>query len=138
MKVSQENCMKLILNKFPDFLPLWNAYKAEEDEYFKTSLWGEMSEFSHYIWTLLGAKTLDPARVKEIFCYMEELLVNGDDDVQNAICTCFLENILNVTPEQVDPKQFVSHLGPESRKYCLAWDAFTGVKTEGLDKLDVH
>ena len=100
--------------------------------YIDTSFEGGMSEFSRYVTDLLIQKKQDDSLIDEIFTYMEFLLINGDDDVQNAAATCFLENILNRTPEQIDPKRYVDYLGPESRKYCQAWDEFTGVKTEGL------
>lgn len=97
-----------------------------------TDLWGDMIAFSHYVIDLLRVRETPSSYIQDIFAYTEYLLLQGDEDVQNAVCTCFLENILNVTPEQVDPKRFVQYLGEESRSYCRTWDAFTGVCTEGL------
>jgi hypothetical protein len=129
MMISKENCMALILERFPGFQPYWDAYKSDGE---KTTLWGEMCEFSYYVKHLLIDETTDPSSIKGIFSYIEYLLDNGDEDVQNAACTCFLENILNVTPTDIHPERFVGYLGPKSRKYCIAWDKFTGVRTEGL------
>ncbi len=135
--------MDLISEKFPEFAPIWNSYKLEyeissEEIFGITPFWGDtsfaggMSKFSDYVINLLIQKNPNPSLIEEIFTYIEFLLVNGDEDVQTVVATCFLENILNVTPEQIDPKRFVAYLGIESRKYCRAWDEFTGVKTEGL------
>lgn len=135
--------MDLISEKFPGFAPIWNSYKLEyeietEEICGITPFWGDtsfaggMNKFSDYVIDLLVKKQQNPSLIKEIFNYIEFLLVNGDEDVQNIASTCFLENILNVTPTQIDPKHYVGYLGVESRKFCRAWDEFTGVKTEGL------
>lgn len=129
MNIAKEDCMKLILSKFPGFQTKWNGYKAENEE---TSLWGEMSQFSSYTAQILTDETNSLSQVEDIFSYMEYLLVHGSEDVRNAVCTCFLENILNMTPTKIKPVRFVAFLGPESRKFCQAWDKFTGIKTEGL------
>ena len=143
MNISKTNCMDLIAEKFCEFAPIWNSYKLEyeiasEEICGVTPFWGDtslaggMSAFSSYVISLLTQKNHDHLLVEEIFNYIEFLLVHGDEDVQTVVATCLLENILNVIPTQVDPKCFVDYLGTESRKYCQAWDAFTGVKTEGL------
>lgn len=131
MNISKENCMSIILEKFPGFQARWSAYKSDwEGE--ETTIYGEMCTFSSYAKRLLAHGKTDPSFIKEMFSFMEYILENGDEDVQNAVCTCFLENILNVTPSDIDPKRFVEYLGPQSREYCIAWDEFTGVQTEGL------
>ncbi len=130
MNISKQNCITLILEKFPEFLIYWEQYKKlwgnEESGFYN-----DMSEFSHYIIDALVRKQADTAQIREIFNFVEYLLVNGDDDVKNALSTCVLENILNQT-DQIDPADFVPFLGNESREYCKAWDQFTGLKTEGL------
>lgn len=153
MNISKDNCIKLILEKFPDFFPLWHIYKTEWDSckaeysgteicgvihfWSDTSLCGEMAEFSSYVSELLIKEKFDSSKINEIFSYMEYLLVNGDEDVKDAVATCFLENIINKSPEQIDPKRFVKYLGPASQEYCRGWDKFTGVQTEGLWDEDI-
>lgn len=143
MNISKTNCMDLISEKFPDFAPIWYSYNLEyqilnEEIFGITPFWGDtsfaggISKFSDYVIDLLIHKKQNLSLIEEIFNYIEFLLVNGDEDVQNTVATCFLENILNITPEQIDPKLFVGYLGFKSRKYCQAWDEFKGVKTEGL------
>lgn len=129
--ISKEGCMQLIFEKFPGFQSYWDIYKQwwGDDE---SGFHNDISEFSHYIKDLLKEKKCNPEKLKEIFGFSEYLILNGDDDVKNALCTCFLENILNQTPSEINPDQFVPYLGQESREYCKAWDEFTGVKTEGL------
>lgn len=68
-----------------------------------------------------------------VFDVAERLMVEGDNEVKDAVATCFLENLLNVASAgRIDASKFVDLLGPESRAYCRAWDEFTGVHTEGL------
>ncbi len=72
---------------------------------------------------------------KAVFAGIETLLTGNraDENIKNAICTCFLENLLNrFTEEHNILDRFIPVLGPESIKYCKAWDEFTRVKTHGL------
>jgi len=70
--------------------------------------------------------------ITELFAMTEEFMISDSEDLQNATATCFLENLLNATPERLDSASFVSLLGPESKEYCRAWDTFTGVKASGI------
>ena len=51
----------------------------------------------------------------------------------NAVATCMLEQIWTAAQNggfdfsEVDP-----YLGPEARRYLVAWDDFNKTKTEGL------
>jgi hypothetical protein len=131
MTISKTICIRLILEKFPEFQHNWEIYKQWWGN-LESGFYNDISEFSHYIIDLLILKNSNPEKLKEIFDYVEYLIVHGDEDVQNAISTCLLENILNQTPEKIHPNQFVPYLGHKSREHCKAWDQFTGVKTEGL------
>lgn len=134
MTISKNESTKLILEKFPEFFSSLQAYKEEWDPWGETSYFGEVMVFSSFVSDLLVAKEYDSSKIEEIFSFMEYLLVQGDEDVSTAVATGFLENIINQTPEKIDPKRFVKYLGPESQAYCRAWDKFTGVQTEGLWK----
>jgi len=131
MTISKIICIELILEKFPEFQPYWETYKQWWGSQ-ESGFYNDISEFSHYVIDLLIQKNSHPEKIKEIFNFVEYLIIRGDEDIKNAIHTCFLENILNQTPEKIDPNQFVPYLGHKSREYCKAWDQFTGVKTEGL------
>lgn len=143
MNISKEVCIESLIKEFPEFLPIWDSYKSEykilDEEvcgitpfWGDTSFFGGMAKFSDYVSDLLKENEVNSMQISRIFSFMEYLLVNGDQDVKNGVTTCFLENILNQTPEQIDPNKFVQHLGIESKKYCQAWDEFSGIRTEGL------
>lgn len=71
--------------------------------------------------------------MEEIFLLIESFLKEGDRDLQDAAATCFLENLINYAAwGSLKPETFLCYLGIESKKYCKAWDEFTGTKTEGL------
>lgn len=76
-----------------------------------------------------------------IYKYVEEIREkfsdfpeNSDEfDFDNAVCVCFLENLLNrASAKTIEYDRFIPFLGKKSKEYCKAWDKFTGVKTEGL------
>jgi hypothetical protein len=128
--ISKKDCIQSTLEKFPEFQETWQEHldwwEGEE-----AGLCNDMSQFSHYVTELIIEKKSD--NLPEIFNFVETLMVDGDLDVQNAAATCFLENLINITPEKINPNSFVHLLGTESRDYCKAWDEFTGVTTEGLE-----
>ena len=77
---------------------------------------------------------LSPSELRSIFEIMENLLVNGDEEVQASVATGFLETLLHMSDEgKSSPSLFVPLLGEESKEYCRAWNKFSGCTTEGLD-----
>jgi len=72
--------------------------------------------------------------LEEIRCRYAKSRPGTDEfDLDNAVCTCFLENLLNKGSwGDICYSRFVPYLGEKSREYCRAWDHFTGVKTPGL------
>jgi len=68
---------------------------------------------------------------QSIFLLVEELLLNYDDEVKNAVATGLLETLVNASNQQI-PSKFTFFIGDEAKKYCIAWDDFTGIKTLGL------
>lgn len=132
MKISANDCMKLILERVPEFQEDWDLFQKDwEDEEVKLGLCGQMSEFSHFVadnYQLLG-----PIRMKQIFALAEEILQKGDDDSQIAVTTCFIENILNrCSGKLIPPEAFIPFLGPESRDFSRAWDELSKDRTPGL------
>jgi hypothetical protein len=72
--------------------------------------------------------------ISEIFDVAEDFLASEVQELKDAVATCFLENLQNVTSSHLDPASFVSLLGPRSKEYCIAWDKFTGVKQRTSNK----
>ena len=56
-----------------------------------------------------------------------------EGDFDNAICTCFLENLINRDSSgNYDFNRILPYLNEKSKEYCKAWDKFTGVRSPGL------
>ena len=123
------------VTKLSGFIPEFAEYWRSEDSLFndgdESTVYGVFSEFSELVSVRLEADQLE--KREGLFEFIEGAVTEGGD-VANAACTCFLENILNRVPESIDPKTFVPYLGKKSREFCKAWDEFTGVYTDGLNK----
>jgi hypothetical protein len=134
--INANECMQLILAEFPEFGP---AYKEHLDSW---SLEGEpgllldVAEFSHYIADVL--KDLSDEDRRRIFGLAERLMLEGDEEVQNAAATCFLENLAHRVEGGILPtSSFGPYLGKESREYIRGYDEMMGSKTPGLWDEDV-
>ena len=127
-KITGETCIPLLQKTFPNFLSYWQTY---------IDSWGDdlgltihMMPFADYIVDVI--KTGTEADLEKIFQCIEFLLNNGDSYVQDAVATGLLEDLLSRSPDEINFRNFVHHLGTHTIEYCKAWDEFTGVKTEGL------
>lgn len=127
-KITGENCIELIKEKFPKFLPYWESYIKDFGS--DNGLNIQMIPFEEY--AIDTIKSNDELEIKRFFDFVEFLLCNGDESVQNAIATSFLEYLLSKDPDEIQFPTFAKYLGKNSIEYCRAWDEFTGIKTKGL------
>lgn len=130
--VSESEVKKIILEQFPKF----ESYLQEEKEIF----WGEENEsitafiasFSHYIKDLI-IDNPKSNQIEQSLLLAEYFMEKGSDKVQDAVATCFLENLTNaISWKRIPSSSIVPYLGPKSKDYCKGWDEFTGTKTESL------
>jgi hypothetical protein len=129
--VSKEQVIPAMLNNFPEFEVTWTKHVEwwGEDE---AGFYNDVGAFSRYVIDVITNNKND-SQIPKIFSFAEYLMTEGEHEVQEAIATCFLENLINATSWNTIPaSSFVRFLGEESKAYCKAWDEFTGVKTEGL------
>ncbi|MFJ4672788.1 MULTISPECIES: DUF7674 family protein [Streptomycetaceae] len=70
-------------------------------------------------------------QTQRLFQLLEEILVKGREEDGNAVATGFFEALLNAWDKGLDLSSVWAVVGPQSRAYCLAWNAFTGVDTPG-------
>lgn len=119
-----------LMTLWPGFTKTWEdeAYLSVDDDGTFTPC-GVFSAFTSYVTAQLRSGSLQD--MPDIFQFIERCMLS-DEEVSTAAATCFLENLINRTPDPIDPASFVPLLGPESRKYCKAWDDLQGVKTPGL------
>lgn len=79
------------------------------------------------------APVASDAELIEICAAIEDLILRGEETVQNAVATGLLEAMLaESSTGSFDMSILAGFLGAESKAYCRAWDEFTGNKTEGL------
>lgn len=127
--IRADDCITLILKEIPEFSAHW----ADHLNYWNDDQPGlciNFSAFSHFTIELIQKKQENV--LKRIFDLVERLMVEGDQTVQEAVATCFVEDLINAVPDEIDSRTFVHLLGDETRDYVKGWDDFTGVKTPGL------
>jgi len=87
------------------------------------------------IGSAIASKRAPPsaAGMKALFAFADRLLTQGSGDVSNMIATGLLEQICTAAHESgFDFSTVDRHLGPEARRYLLAWDKFNDRKMPGL------
>jgi hypothetical protein len=126
--VTAENCINLIKEKFPKFCSYWDMYI--QDFGADLGLTIQMLSFGRYVLDVIKSNNED--EIIRVFEFVEFLFLNGDETVQNAVATGFLEYLMNKSPEEVKFSTFYKYMGENAIGYCRAWDEFNGAKTEGL------
>jgi hypothetical protein len=123
---TQENTMEKILLLFPDFKPAWEhhlEYWGDDNR----SIGIDIAEFFNFIATKLALK--ENYNYQLTFDTVEDLLVNGDRVVSEAIAMEFLENLLNRSSHGYFPiESFFNYLGKESKAFCKANEEFWGIE----------
>ena len=127
--IKEEELIIFLIKEFPKFKPYWESFldNWSMDE----GITVKIIPFSEYVVDVI--KTCDDFLIKQIFTLVEYLTIHGDDYVQAAMTTSFLEHLLNKDPKEIQFKTFAHHMGKESIEYCKAWNEFCGCKTEGID-----
>ncbi len=134
--INENQSFREITKTFPGFLS-----STDWEQHCK--FWGNdapgygniISTFSDY--AISNIKSENISEVKKIFNFVEDMLINGDQTVQNLFATIFLENILDNTPRETPPESYLPLLVKKSLEYCRAWDEFTGVRTKGLWEIEI-
>ena len=131
---------KTVIDKFPDLKKSrhwkeWYLYIGYDDQK-NLGCCAIMTTLGRYVEDILNSllSIEKQEEIKEIFLLIEFFMTEGDQDVQGAVATCFLENLINYTSAgTLAPEKLIPYLvGKKSIEYCKAWDEFTGVKTPGL------
>lgn len=126
--MNYDKSLEFMLKTFPEFEKSWEKH---------LEFWGDnprtigidITAFSDYVAEKLERK--EQYDYKKVFDFIEMLINVGDDSVQTAATTMFLENLLNNSSHgRFSSQNFLSYLGPKSIEYCRAWDEFCGITTE--------
>lgn len=129
--IKEKDCMNIVLKEFSEFKPYWEEYLLDWEDEERPGLCLDMTIFSRFFRNEF--LSMSKEYKKKLFNFIELCVTQGDESVQTAATTCFLENLQNsMDEEEIIKASFVKLLGPESRDFCIAWDEFTGCKTPGL------
>lgn len=128
IKITGDKCILLMKNNFEKFSKYWDAYILEFGSDQGLSI--QMLPFCEFAIDVI--KSHNEIEIEKIFNFIEFLLCNGDESVQNAIATSFLEYLMSKDPDEIKFNKFAKYLKKHTIDYCRAWDKFTGIKTEGL------
>jgi hypothetical protein len=117
-------------------LPLWQALKELEIEYSP-----DFQEFPTIAFATIGEGIIDrwdeisePERVS-VFSGIEALMTQPLQITRDAVATGLVEALNHrVFWDEMDGAFLDSYLGPETRKYWIAYDNFWGASTPGINE----
>jgi hypothetical protein len=123
-----KNTMNKILDTFPDFKGRYEKHVNEwDDTTGLRTIHSDIDTFFDYISDKL--ENNENYDYQLTFSIVEELLVNGDEEVSNAIAMMFLESLLNHSSHGDFPiDSFFNYLGKESKAFCKANEEFWGIE----------
>jgi len=83
------------------------------------TLWGLFSEFSQFVHD--NWNDIPEQKRKELMDFIELCLVEGDinENLDNAVCTCFLENLSGAPPFSGELRQYMKR---KSLRFFNKWD----------------
>lgn len=134
---------KILIEKFPDFAK--STTLAEEYEFRgedTITVHTLISALTNYIANeVVPSNNEITAMEVELYNFIEECRKkfksspeeSEEGEFDNAICTCFLESLINKASWNNDLyNRFIPYLGPNCIDFCKEWDIFTGVPSPGL------
>lgn len=135
---------QILIDKFPSFSKssylndAWRVYGADEGGINSHAI---LSALTDYISNDLAKNAQISDEEINIYKYIDKCRTNysgysedtAEGDFDNAICTCFLENLINRDSSgSYDFNRILPYLNAKSVEYCKEWDKFTGVRSPGL------
>lgn len=114
--IQKSQVMSLVLTRCPGFKPTWEKHqKLWQGE--EAGLYNDLAEFATFIVDSYARQEIE--QIVAAFVAVEELLVDGDEEVQTAAAIGFLEDIQNIGSNRpFGAAVFVQWLGPKSK---VAW-----------------
>ncbi len=104
----------------PGFTDAWLEEKglwSKEDGTF--TVHGLLAVLSHHVSGLLEKG--DVSKLVRLFQLIETKLTGSDNNLSNAVATCFLENLMNRVPSVFPFERFEVLLGSASKVYCKTY-----------------
>lgn len=122
--IDQENMFAPLLEADPSFAPIWEEFLTDwRDEPPPLPLYLALGDLARHLTAKLQAG--DTEAFSGVFRVVERWHVEGDTYVRQAATIGVLEGLQNTNNhETTKPEQFISWLGPVSRRYWGKVDAF--------------
>ena len=124
--IQMEEMRRLLCRAYPG---LRDRVAATADDWisndgeFIANVW--MLQLSQLVRERLSEGNYEQSEV--LFCLVERLIAEGDDNVQNVILTGFLEELQH--QQVVEPALWRPLLGNLAKAHCHAMDEFYGIKS---------
>jgi len=115
--IKPEDIKLELIGLFPEFEAQWESVQncfREDDGSFTHA--GILAEFSHFVCDRFPE--LPQVKSECLFSKVEDWMTCGQSNVENAVATCFLENIAG---EPIS-NEIQNLLGPKSKKYFNYWN----------------
>jgi hypothetical protein len=114
--IKKTEIMPLILARCPGFIPTWEKHQAFWQGK-EAGIYNDLAEFATFIVDAYGCQDTGP--IAAAFATIEELLVDGDEEVRTAGAIGFLEDVRNIASwRPFGAAAFIQWLGPKSKE---AW-----------------
>lgn len=110
--------LSFVVSLFPDFDEYWNSYDnyfLDDDGEFSVS--GVCAQLSHYFYEEDKIREIPEASIAKLFDFIEVELNTNNSILDDAICTCFLENIACTEAGEYVQK----FMGEKAKSYFLDW-----------------
>jgi hypothetical protein len=112
--------LKDLTRMFPNFATVWGSLdNCFLDDDGAITYDGLFSEFSHYVRDNFAL--MEEHQKEKLFHFIESCVSNDglpDEELDNAVCTCFLENLAG---ERLSP-EFRRYMGSKSLHFFNQWD----------------
>jgi len=130
MHYTADNCMAELLQALPEFQQQWDDHLAAHPGE-APDLVADLAELAAHAHVLLARG--QHATLQQLLALAEQLLRDGDPQVQRAVCSGFLESLADpLTPGEPGLTQLLAALGPASRAYLRHWQGFSARVLPGL------
>ena len=134
--IQKSQVIPLILARCPRFQPTWEKHRelwgTEE-----AGIYNDLGEFATF--TVSAYTSHDTEQMVTAFTLIEELLVEGDEEVRTAAAIGFLEDVRNSASHQpFGAGVFVQWLGPKSKQAWIEIEEMWRGKTSLADVVRVE
>lgn len=120
MEKNDKSLGESLVKRFPEFESAWLEHLADwEGE--ERSIGIDVQAFSIFISGMLEKG--EKYRYDEVFIYIEELVTSGNESLETAVVTMFIEGLFNrCSSGSFRKEDFIGYLQPESLRYFTLWE----------------